>query len=722
MDLSNFSPQNSEQWNQFIKQLHGMTKNKYTKMFKAMEYDVVKTIYEKANEVYFNKSNDDGDDDSIMNDSVFDILETVVKGCNVEKESVSIGETPREHQKKETLPFFMPSMNKIKYSDVDCEKQLEKWFLKYRDNPFVISEKLDGVSCLYTYVYSEKKIEHHLYTRGNGTIGTNIDHFINEKYMPTLALFSKFMEKEFKKTVVLRGELILRKKLFNPEEHGTTGRNFVAGVVNSKTINPEHSKIIDFVIYELVSPRLSIEKQMIFVDTLVRDFGNDETNIKCVSYSVINGKNTKDDLLTSLTTLKMKSDYECDGIIIVSDKCFTYSNEYKNPEYAFAFKNDDEENFEWSTVTYVEWNVSKNALIKPIVHFEPVIINNVTIECATGFNAAFIRDNGINKGTRVCVKRSGDVIPIICFIDGKTKQEPSMPTIKYEWNDTEKDIRFVFENDNTDEQNSYKKQFIVKQLHNFTKKLGVKHLGESNIEKCVEKFKIKNIYEFCILSKNSWLMVDGVKEKNAEKFTIALQEALTSETLTLPLLMDATNCFGASLGMKKLQMICDNKKCFKLICDYLKEAKGNHEKKYFKKILHELNETMYCISGFGNVSINDFINNFNVFYDCFHQLCSIETHGSHIFKMVLESNNGEKTEKIEKCSVTIKGSVVFTGFRNKEIEDELMRRGYTTSNTISKNTKALIVKDKIKMSVKMTKASEMTIPIYTCDDCLANLT
>ena len=47
---------------------------------------------------------------------------------------------------------------------------------------------------------------------------------------------------------------------------------------------------------------------------------------------------------------------------------------------------------------------------------------------------------------------------------------------------------------------------------------------------------------------------------------------------------------------------------------------------------------------------------------------------------------------------------VFSGFRNKELENNLLQKGHLISDTINKNTNVLVVKDKTIMSSKIKKA------------------
>lgn len=64
----------------------------------------------------------------------------------------------------------------------------------------------------------------------------------------------------------------------------------------------------------------------------------------------------------------------------------------------------------------IEWNISKDGYIKPTIILEPTNIGDVEISRTTGFNAKYIYDNNIGKGTIVKLIRSGDVIPHIVEI------------------------------------------------------------------------------------------------------------------------------------------------------------------------------------------------------------------------------------------------------------------------------------------------------------------
>ena len=190
----------------------------------------------KCDEKYYN--NVDGDNDCVADD-VYDILEEVIRKKSYVKDSkaaiTTVGAKTKTNQIK--LPFYMGSMNKLK-----TPKEIMKWTNKYSTAPCIIQEKLDGVSCLVLY---DNDCSISLFTRGDGTIGSNISHLV-----PFLSSLPKF-----KSSLVIRGELIMSKEIFNSKYSSSysNSRNLVSGIVNSTiNIKEDIANDIDFVAYEII--------------------------------------------------------------------------------------------------------------------------------------------------------------------------------------------------------------------------------------------------------------------------------------------------------------------------------------------------------------------------------------------------------------------------------------------------------------------------------------
>lgn len=124
----------------------------------------------------------------------------------------------------------MGSQNKIK----DSEEEISKYKKQYK-GPYIISDKLDGVSCLIVYkrnTADKNKFDIKLYTRGNGTYGQDISHLLT--YINGFPNLSNIIGDY----LAIRGELIISKdnweKLKAQGENGANPRNTVSGAINSK--------------------------------------------------------------------------------------------------------------------------------------------------------------------------------------------------------------------------------------------------------------------------------------------------------------------------------------------------------------------------------------------------------------------------------------------------------------------------------------------------------
>lgn len=471
------------------------------------EHDIVTVIY-NANQAYH------GNKSPVMTDEQYDVLLEYACKKYPDNKKINAGHTTLEMlsepaKTKIRLPYEMWSMDKIK-PDTDA---LSKWKAKYK-GPYVITCKLDGVSCLY--VSPDK-----LYTRGNGKIGQDISNLISHLRLPK------------EKGLVIRGELIIQKKQFihKYSKEFANPRNFVAGVVNQKIPHAERLNDISFVAYEVIHPEMNPSKQLSILKTV---------DVETVQYMM--KENISNELLSDvLTKWRETYMYEIDGVICCNDE--VYCRRAGNPEHAFAFKMVLSDQVVEAKVVSVVWSASKDGYLKPRVQLEPVVLGGVSIEYATGFNGKFIVDNKIGVGAIVTLIRSGDVIPHILNVV-KPAQEPMMPSDNYIWNETGVDIVLVDKlNDNS---------VNHKVITSFFKTIGVDGLGPGNVKKIIDA-GYNTIPLIISMTRGQYLEIEGFKQKMSDKIYDGIKEKISEASLSL--LMDATNIFGRGFGEKKFQSI-----------------------------------------------------------------------------------------------------------------------------------------------------------------------
>tara|TARA_B000000475_G_scaffold272118_1_gene271972 strand:- start:2995 stop:4812 length:1818 start_codon:yes stop_codon:yes gene_type:complete len=501
--------------------------------------------------------------------------------------------------------------------------------------------------------------ENKLFTRGNGSKGNDISHILKYINMPTF---------NNNKIIAVRGELIIKKTNWK-NEYGSNARNVVAGLVNNKIINKKLLNLVDFVIYQIMeienNENIKIEEQLNMIN---------DNKIKFIKSNNIQFNNLKDILID----FKEKSLYEIDGIVITDNSKSYNKNIEGNPEYSFAFKLNELDKSKITIVKDVEYNLSKDNRYKPIVLFETINLDQVNISKASGYNLKFIIENGIGIGSKIEVIRSGQVIPKIINVIEKT--EPKLPSLNWIWDDTKTDGIFVKDED----EESPEEQRIKISTH-FFKTLDIKNISEKTIKKLYENgfTSLNSILE--INSKTLLSNIEGFGDKKIEIIINAIETSKKHHKLEE--IMAASNIFERSLGIKKLKLILDN----------------------YPNIINEkiTNEELTKINGIGDVNakhFNDNIDNFKKFYFKY-------------FKII------EKKEKVKVLSIDerlLKKIVVFSGIRDKNMEELIIENGGKINGSVSKKTEILIVKDLESNSSSIKKAKELDIIIIKYDDIKIN--
>ena len=605
--------------------------------------DLIKLI-NQANEVYRNS------DKLLMSDAEYDLLIDKLKEIDPKNKLLSKIGAEVHSKEKVKLPFYMGSMDKIKPNT----GELQKWSKKFKGD-YILSDKLDGTSALLVIREDGKNM---LFTRGDGTYGTDISSMLtNINGIPNI-----------KENLVIRGELLIPKSKYEKfSSKYSNSRAMINGLVNKKSIKKNELNLIDFVAYELVSPWSKISNQFKVLEKF---------KFNLVTYKKTN--TISEDILSEyLKNRKENSNYDIDGIIVVDDNSHT-RNKSKNPAYGFAYKDILEDQIAETEVLFVEWNVSKDGYIKPRIHLKPVVVGGITIKHVTGNNAKFIKENGIGKGTKIKIIRSGDVIPKIHEV--LLKKKPDFPSFNFIWNETEVDIMI----DQTLKNEDHEYDMLVKNLTYFFKKMKIKNVDEAIIKKMID-IGLDSINKIITASNDDFLEIDGFKDKMATKIYGNIQEAINDVDIST--LMAASNIFGHGLGERKLKLIID-------------EYPDIFSKKYTN---NKLIEMIIGIDGFENKTATKFIEGYNE------------------FKKFLKENKKIKIKVVKKNTKKTKGKlidkkIVFTGFRDKLLEKFVEEEGGTLSSSVSSNTDYLVTSDKSSGSSKIIAAEKHNVNILSKEE------
>jgi NAD-dependent DNA ligase len=571
----------------------------------------------------------------------------------------------------------MGSLDKIKPSTAT----FSKWTSEYT-GPYVISYKLDGISSL---LYKKNK-KCYLYTRGNGIEGQDISHTID---------FIGINTKNLADGDAIRGELIISKENFKKiEKIMANSRNAVSGIINTKKPDPEMLKLVDFVPYWSLASSMKQSEQMKYIEKL-------KFTTKVVEYK-IKDKITTEELSDMLMKARKDHKYEIDGIVVIDDSKYYPIISGQNPEYGFAFKQVLTDQIAESTVIDVIWEISKDMYIKPKIKIDTVELLGSEITYATAFNAKYVYDNNIGPGSKVKIIKSGDVIPYIMeILTTSDSGKPKMPSFEYEWNETEVDIIAT----NLDDDNM--KKLIVKKLTFFFSTLDIKFMGEGTVEKFVLN-GYDDLWKILSADKNKIKQIDGLGAKSVDKIYASIDDGLTNRKIYD--IMAASQIFGRGIGSRKFKSIIDVYP--DILQVYKKEGKD-----HTIKIINAIN-------GFDVKTTTRIVDSMDNFITWYKNL--IKTKPNVEYESESESESEADSEDMEVDSDEDKSdnkymqyagkTIVFTGFRNKEVEEKLEKVLAKVTTSVSKKTDLIVAANPNEESSKIVKAKELGIKIMSKDD------
>jgi NAD-dependent DNA ligase len=587
---------------------------------------------------------------SLISDSEYDqLLEQLALLSPNDELLTKVGIEITDETRKTKLKIEMASMNKLKsmieISDWSRLKGISK------DEIVISTPKLDGLSL------AVDERDDSATSRGDGVYGQNS----NEHY--------KLIKNHLKSKDgfdFTYGEVMMSKKTFIDKYSMdfANPRNFVGGLINSPDARPALSDCV-YIRYGAV-PDGDYNRYNFDTKEELLDLLNENQDVK-IPYYVCKLSELTEDLLIDLFH-KWGTEYEIDGIIVeINDLELqnklgreTSSN---NPVWARAFKHPSFEQRSEATILGITWNISKQGLLKPILHITPVKLDGVTVSNVTGNNARFVKDMGIGVGSKVIVKRSGMVIPII--VEVLTKVDFVMPIIdgvEIDWNENGIELITLTE---TDDQK-------LKQIISFFSILEADNVGEGVVTQ-LWGAGYKTLEDILNLKISDLEKIDRFGKRKASIVYTSIQKSISN--VPLYKLQHATGIFSG-LGSKKL-----------ILLDEFKTKPTV--------------EQVMAIEGFAEVSAKTYVDNYDRFFDLIKTLpVTIET----------------KVEVVKSGS-DLEGMVcVFTGVRRADLEEIIESRGGKIGGSVSKNTTHLIMKVKGSGSAKETKALDLGVKILTVDE------
>ena len=387
------------------------------------------------------------------------------------------------------------------------------------DVTYICELKIDGLSISLTYEQGSFVAGA---TRGDGSIGENITENLKRVKDIPLSLSEKI-------DITVRGECYMPRASFNQvnlarQENGepefANPRNAAAGTLRQLDTAVVAKRNLATFLYQEASPstRDSQEKVLKHLEQL----GFVVNQRRLLAHSM-------DEVWAFIQEVGQERDqlpYDIDGVVIkVNDLAgqeqlgFTV----KAPKWAVAYKFPAEE--KEAKLLSVDWTVGRTGVVTPTANLTPVQLAGTTVSRATLHNVDYIAEKDIRKDDTVIVYKAGDIIPaVLRVVESKRVSEEKLdiptncPSCESKLLHFEDEVALRCINPRCPAQ-------IMEGLTHFASRdaMNISGLGPSIVEKLFAANLVKDIADIYRLTVEDLLLLDGIKEKSAQKLYQAIQ-------------------------------------------------------------------------------------------------------------------------------------------------------------------------------------------------------
>ena len=642
------------------------------------------------------------DVEQVISDYDFDVLFKKIEKFEEEHPEIDSSASPTKLVAKgtqasfETVAHSLPmlslsnSYNAEDLKDFDDSIKKELGELSYE---YYVEPKFDGSSI--ALLYQNNKLVRAA-TRGDGTQGEDITANARMvKYILQLADFKKLGYD----TVELRGEVVINKSIFEKmnearEEQGLATfqntRNTASGSLRIKDSAEVKNRNLEAFIYNVgfVHPEIGsgdLEQSQSFnIEQLSRLGFQSAQGL---------GKTCKtiEEVIAFCHEWEEKRahyEYDIDGMVVKLNSIqqqLSLGATSHHPKWAIAYKFKAIE--KPTRLLNIEYQVGRTGIVTPVAKVEPVSVGGVTVRSISLHNEDNIKSKDIRIGDIVFIERAGDVIPQITRVAVETHGNASLPRRDFEYIKTcpscsseliRREGEAAWRCMNTA---NCPAQNLEKIIYFASKDaMNINGLGKDIIKRFIEEGIIKDIPSIYQLNYKEILKLDGWKEKSIENLRQGIEESKSNEMYRLLIAMGIDgvgNTMAKSLA-KKVSYLLD--------------------------FQNYTTEQWVAIDDVGPKlaqSLYDFFHN-DEFLAVLHKLESL---GVNL-----------KGAEINTTGILYGKQIVFTGFRNPELEKKIEALGGEVANSLSKKTSILIMKEKGSGSSKEKKALDYGVEVMTVEE------
>lgn len=628
-------------------------------------------------------------DDPEISDYEYDMLYRRLENLEAEFPELITEDSPTRKVGGAVYNTFVPVVHEVPLEslhDSFSEDELRDFDRRVRDvvvSPEYVAEpKFDGLSVALEYrdgVFVRGS------TRGDGVTGEDVTENIRTirtvpkrltEPVPFLEVRGEvYMSDASFERLCERQELLEEKPFKNP-------RNAAAGSLRQKDPRITAGRELDIFVFnvqQIVGEELSRHDQSL---ERMKELGFTvpPTYFKSKDIEEIIG------FIRKIGEERGQFDYPIDGAVVkVNDLAQReeLGSTAKFPRWAEAFKYPPEE--KETTLLDIEVNVGRTGVLTPTGVFEPVTLAGTTVSRATLHNQDFISEKDVRIGSRVILRKAGEIIPEVVSVI--SNPEDSVPfTLPARCPSCGEPVSRVEGEAAVRCTNPQCPAQLLRNLIHFASRdaMDIDGLGPANLEQLLQAGLIASPADLYTLTVEQLVTLERFGQKSAENLVAAVARSKDNDLYRLVYALGIPH-----IGAKAAQLLCSR---FPSMAD----------------IRNATVEDISQIDGFGGIMAEEVAAFF-----------SGEAAGALVDRLAELGLN--MLARMETRGTALAGSTfVLTGtlptMSRKEAGDLIEKNGGKVTSSVSKKTSYVVAGD--EAGSKLEKALALGIPVLTEEDLL----
>ena len=630
-----------------------------------MEESKIKDLIDKLN--YYTKLYDEGKPE--ISDQEWDDM--YFKLVTLEKKTgLYFEDSPTQRVNYQVVN----KLNKVEHShpmlslDKTKDTNTVKSFIS--NKKYLAMAKMDGLTCSLTYRGGRLvKAE----TRGNGEIGEDILHnALVVKNIPNKI--------EFYDELVIDGEIICDYKSFEKfENEYKNPRNFASGSIRLLDSAECAKRNLSFVVWDVI-----------------KGFGQSYLNEKLVAagnlgFTIVPMAPSVGNIDSDIEQVQLKCKalhYPIDGVVFKYNNCEEYEAAGRTDHHfkgGLAYKFYDEE-YE-TTLKDIEFSMSRNGTLTPVVIFEPIEIEGTEVSRANLFNMTVMKQFLGHPwiGQKLWIYKANQIIPQVSRAeedDSRTKAYIEINHIQCPICGGDTYIEKLNDSEVLKCGNPQCEGKLVNKIDHFLGKKGldVKGISKATIEKLIDWGWVNSISDVFNLSqwKDEWIKKDGFGIKSVGNI---LESIRRSSTCNLESVIA-----GAGIPLIGRTVARDIARKFITYDSFREAIRGDFDFSEIDGFGYEMNKSL---KNFDYNELDYIVNNF----------LTIE-----------QKIEDKKEQKLEGLIFCVTGKI--KNWKNRdELSSYIAEMGGKVVGSMSANVDYLINNDVTSTSAKNNRAKELGKPI-----------